>query len=71
MQYCAMPASVNFKSEEMGRACSTAIEHTPHDRDSMGSIPASSWAFFLNGPSSCASLIKVPLVSEILLIFLS
>ena len=71
MQYCAMPASVNFKSEEMGRACSTAIEYAHHDRDAMGSIPVSSLAFFLNVPSSCASLTQAPLVSEIQLIFLS
>ena len=31
----------------MGRNFSTAVEHTPHNKEVMGSNPACCWAFFL------------------------
>ena len=30
----------------MGSGCITAVEHTPHDREVVGSNPAGCWAFF-------------------------
>ena len=30
-----------------GSGCSTGVEHTPHDREVVGSYPARCWAFFL------------------------
>ena len=41
-------ASLTLKnSEVVGDGCSTEVERTPHNRDGMGSIPASAEVFSL------------------------
>ena len=43
------PASTRVQTHDfsvLGSGCSTGVEHTPRDREVMGSNPAGCWAFF-------------------------
>ena len=46
------------------------VEHMPHDREVVGSNPASCWAFFLLYPISGASVIPVPYTGATIQVFL-
>ena len=57
--------------DQLSSGCSTAVEHTPHDREVVGSNPAGYWAFSsLFYLISRVSLIQVPHGDATLLSFL-
>ena len=58
------------KNNFVGSSCSTVVEHTPYDREIVGSNPAMCWAFSLLYLISSALLIQVPHGGATLLIFL-
>ena len=65
---CSVSKLELYLSHCSGR--STAVEHTPRNREVVGSNPAGCWAFSLIYPLSSASLIQVPQRGGTLLIFL-
>ena len=50
----------NQQVKEWGSACSTAVVHTPHDREVVGLNPAGSWAFFSSLSYQLCILNQVP-----------